>query len=106
MGTFLITAICPYIVGEDFVVQNYNVTIAPGMTRSKTLRIEVIDDDIVEEMYEYYYLNINDNLLPDGVSTTTYGYTRIYIRDDDCKSKLCKFCNHSLTCSYICTSDF
>ena len=67
------------------------------MTRSDTLRIDVIDDDIVEEMYEYYYLNISANSLPPGVSATTYEYARINIRDDDCKSKLYKFCNHSLT---------
>ena len=71
------------------------------MTRSNSLRIDVVDDDIVEVMYEYYYLNISDNSLPDGVSVTTYKYTRIHIRDDDCKSTLCKFCNHSMTCMYF-----
>ena len=97
----LTTTICPYVVGEDFEVQNYVITITPGMTRSDALRIDVIDDDIVEEMYEYYYLNISENSLPDGVSAITHEYTRIHIRDDDCKSKLYKFCNHSLTFIYF-----
>ena len=62
------------------------MTITPGMTRSNNLIIDVIDDYIVEELYEYYYLNISDNSLPNGVSATTHKYTRIHIRDDDCKS--------------------
>ena len=97
----LTTAVCPYIVGEDFEIQNYHITITPGMTRSEYLRIDVVDDDIVEEMYEHYYLNISEKSLPKGVSATTHKYTRINIRDDDCKSKLHKFCNHSLTCMYF-----
>lgn len=50
------------------------------------MRLDIIDDDIVEERYERYYLRINSSLLPDRVSVSKYNpYTTIYIHDDDCK---------------------
>lgn len=64
------------------------------MWRSQKLRLDMIDDDIVEERKERYYLRINGSLLPDHVSLTTNQYrypypsSTIIIFDDDCK------CNH------------
>jgi len=74
---------CYLCVGnKDYEIQNYISTFRAGQTQYK-LRIDVIDDDIVEED-EYYFLNISSSL-PSGVSIARYEATKITIKDDDGK---------------------
>jgi len=72
----------PCVGNKDYVIQNYIVTFYAGQAQYK-LKLNVIDDDIVEED-EFYFLNISISL-PSGVSLARYEATKITIRDDDGK---------------------
>ena len=78
---------------KDFERRNHIIEITPEKTRrgftTFHLPIDVIDDDIVEQRIEHYFLNIVNTTLPQRVKVgKIYPTTRVEMKDDDGKPSL------------------
>ena len=74
---------CYLTGGEDYKVGPYSVTF-PTNTTSVFMENLLNDDDIVE-MDEYFNLTIDTSSLPIGVYASDPYHTRVIIHDDDSK---------------------
>ena len=84
---------------EDYHILNDNpIHFGPG--RKKLLSVDAVDDDIVEELKEYFKIRLIAIYDPDIYIDEARNYTEITIHDDD--SKHITFALSFLTTLFIC----